>query len=117
MRQRRAHICVIGAIIPRTRQLFAMVIAITAIANTRMDLMTHTETFVIEVAAGLTVVTIATILGVMWRSIRRLEDEIDDHKVEAERRLTQLEDFKDHVEKSFTPNDPSDRSGWMHKSD
>lgn len=56
--------------------------------------MTHADTnvFLVEVLAGLTVLGFATWMGMLWSSVRRLENELDEHKLEAERRLTAIEE-------------------------
>lgn len=85
--------------------------------NLRINPMTHGDShvYLIEVLAGLSVVAVATWMSVIWRSIRKLEEELDDHKVEAERRLTQLEDFAEN-EKRKSDSSVND-SRWMHRSD
>lgn len=48
-------------------------------------------TFVVEITAGLSILALATWMGVVWRSIRRLEDRLEKHQIDSEKRLVKLE--------------------------
>jgi hypothetical protein len=84
-----------------------------------MCMLSESEKFVVELAGGIAVITFATLISVIFRSIRAMKQDLIEHRVEAERRLTRLEDFKINVEKSSDSNDGTNYhfSNSIHNND